>query len=64
VALVLAVSALLWGVIGLVVLFVAFIVVGRWLIREGTDIEEHNHPDAEDAVEAFERDQAQQRREP
>src|SRR6476661_8593013 len=38
VALVIAVSAVLWGVIGLVVLFVAFIAVGRWLIRKGTDI--------------------------
>ena len=61
---VLAVSALLWGVVGFIALFVAFIAVGRWLIREGTDIEEHHHPEAEDAVEAFEREQAQQRREP
>jgi uncharacterized membrane protein YjfL (UPF0719 family) len=64
VALVLAVSAVLWGVIGLVVLFVAFMAVGRWLIREGTDIEEHHHPEAEDAAETFEREQAQQRRKP
>ena len=61
--LVLAVSAVLWGVIGLVVLLVAFIAVGRWLIREGTDIEEHHHPEAEDAVDLFEREQAQSRRE-
>jgi hypothetical protein len=64
VAVVLAVSAVLWGVIGLVVLFVAFMAVGRWLIRKGTDIETHHHPQAEDAVETFEREQAQQRREP
>jgi hypothetical protein len=64
VALVLAVGAVLWGVIGLVALFVAFIALGRWLIREGTDIEEHHHREAEDAVERFEREQAQQRREP
>jgi hypothetical protein len=60
---VLAVSALLWGVIGFVALFVAFIAVGRWLIRKGTEIEEHHHPEAEDAVETFEREQAQRRRE-
>jgi hypothetical protein len=47
VALVLAVSAVRWGVIGLVVLFVAFIAV-VWLISEGTGIEEHHHPGAED----------------
>jgi hypothetical protein len=64
VALVLAVSAVVWGVIGLAVLFVAFIAVGRWLIREGTDIEEHHHSESEDAVESFEREQAQQHREP
>jgi hypothetical protein len=64
VAFVLAASAVLWGVIGLVVLFVAFIAVGRWLIREGTGIEEHQHPGAEDATETFEREQAQRRREP
>jgi hypothetical protein len=64
VALVLAVSAVFWGVIGLVALFVAFIAVGRWLIREGTDIEEHHHPEAEDAVESFEREQTEQHREP
>ena len=63
-AVVLAVSAVLWGVIGLIVLFVAFMAVGRWLIREGTDIEAHHHPKAEDAVETFEREQAQPRREP
>ena len=63
-ALVLAVSAVLWGVIGFVVLLVAFIAVGRWLIRKGTDIEKHHHPEAEDAVETFEREQARQRREP
>jgi uncharacterized membrane protein YjfL (UPF0719 family) len=62
--LVLAVSAVLWGVIGIVVLFLAFIAVGRWLIREGTDIEEHHHPGAEDAVETFEREQARERRGP
>jgi hypothetical protein len=56
--LVLAVSAVLWGVIGFVVLFVAFIAVGRWMIREGTDIEERHHPEAEDAAETFERKQA------
>jgi hypothetical protein len=50
-------------VIGLVALFVAFMAVGRWLMREGTDIEAHHHPEAEDAVETFEREQAQQRRE-
>jgi hypothetical protein len=61
---VLAVSTVLWGVIGFAVLFVAFIAVGRWLIRKGTDIEKHHHPEAEDAVETFEREQAQQRREP
>ena len=59
---VLAVSAVLWGVIGLAVLFLAFMAVGRWLIRKGTDIEEHRHPEAEDAVETFEREQAQRRR--
>ena len=63
-ALVLAASAVLLGVIGFVVLFVAFMAVGRWLIRKGTDIEEHHHPEAEDSVETFEREQAQQRREP
>jgi hypothetical protein len=62
VALVLAVSAVLWGVIGLVVLFVAFMAFGKWLIREGTEIEEHHHPEAEEAVERFERDQGKQRR--
>jgi hypothetical protein len=64
VALVLAASAVLWGAIGVVVLFVAFMAVGRWLIREGTGIEEHHHPEVEDAAETFEREQAQQRREP
>jgi hypothetical protein len=63
VALVLAVSTVFWGVIGLVVLFVAFIALGRWLIRKGTDIEAHHHPEAEDSVEAFEREQAPRRRE-
>lgn len=60
---VLAVSPVLWGVIGLVVLFVAFMAVGRWLIREGTDIEKRHHPEAEDAVDAFARQQERQRRE-
>jgi hypothetical protein len=46
------------------VLFVAFMAVGKWLIRAGTDIEKHHHPEAEDAVEASEREQAQQHREP
>ena len=63
-AVVLAVSPVLWGVIGLIALFVAFMAVGRWLIREGTDIETHHHPEAEDAVQTFEREQAQARREP
>lgn len=62
--LVLAVSVVFWGVIGFIALFVAFMAVGRWLIREGRDIETHHHPEAEDAVETFEREQAQQRREP
>ena len=60
----LAVSAVLWGVIGFVVLLVAFIAVGRWLIRKGIDIEKHHHPEVEDAVETFEREQAPKRREP
>jgi hypothetical protein len=64
VALVLAVSAVLWGVIGFVVVFVAFMAVGRWMIREGTEIEQHHHPEAEHSVETFEREQAQRRREP
>jgi len=64
VPLVLGVSVVLWGVVGLVVLFIAFMAVGRWLVRKGTDIEKHHHPEAEDAVETFEREQAQQRREP
>jgi hypothetical protein len=62
-ALVLAVSAVVWGLIGFAVLFVIFMTVGRWLIREGTDIEKHHHPEAEDAVDQFEREQAQSRRE-
>ena len=49
--------------IGLAVLFVVFMAVGRWLIREGREIEEHHHPEAEDAVDLFEREQAQSRRE-
>jgi hypothetical protein len=64
VVLVLAASALFWGVIGFIALFVAFMAVGRWMIRKGTDIEEHHHPEAEASVETFEREQAQQRREP
>jgi hypothetical protein len=64
VALVLAVSTVLWGVIGFVVLFVAFMAFGRWLIRKGTDIEQHHHPETEDSVETFEREQAQRHREP
>jgi len=63
VALVLAVSTVGWVAIGLVVFFIAFMAVGRWLIREGTDIEKHHHPEAEDAVDLFEREQAQSRRE-
>lgn len=58
---VLAASVVLWGVIGLVVLFVAFMAVGRWLIVRGRDIEEHHHPQAEDSVDLFEREQAERR---
>jgi hypothetical protein len=63
VAPVLAVSVVVWGLIGFVALFVVFMAVGRWLKREGTDIERHHHPEAEDAVDLFEREQAQSRRE-
>jgi hypothetical protein len=63
-ALVLAVSTVFWGLIGLVALFAAFMAAGQWLKREGTDIERHHHPEAEDAVDLFEREQAQSRREP
>ena len=59
----LAVSVVAWGLIGLAVLFVVFMAVGRWLIREGREIEEHHHPEAEDAVDLFAREQAQSRRE-
>jgi hypothetical protein len=52
-----------WGVIGFAVLFVMFMAVGQWMIREGPEIEKHHHPEAEGAVDEFEREQTQSRRE-
>jgi hypothetical protein len=62
-ALVLAVSTVVWGVIGFAVLFVIFMAVGRWMIREGPEIEKHHRPEPEDAVDLFEREQPRSRRE-
>jgi hypothetical protein len=47
-----------WGLLALVVAFVVFMAVGRWLIAKGRTIEEHHHPEAEDSVERFTREQA------
>ena len=44
---VLAVGVVVWGVIGLAVLFVLLMAVGRWLIREGEEIEERKRPDSD-----------------
>jgi uncharacterized iron-regulated membrane protein len=62
-ALVLAVSTVVWVVIGFAVLFVIFMAVGRWMIREGPEFEKHHRPEAEDGVDLFERERSQSRRE-
>jgi hypothetical protein len=54
-------AAWVWGLIALGVLFVVFMTIGRWLIVKGRDIEEHHHPEAEDSVDRFAREQADPR---